>query len=418
MRLLYADPGLLNNQGHHANSCRSLRREFRRQGRPVTVLGCRDMHADLQAELGANRFFHGYTYQTLSDGDPVCGTLNAFDAWSRMVRENLRNLQAIGADDVVYLNSAQPAQFMGLVMWWKALPVNHRPWVVLEFGTDPGVDVSEVLADGRVKFSLRDYRIDSRPMFYRYAGRGLQPEDLAKFHLATFDDTTSAVFSGVIGLPVEVLPLPQDSHPPLHSRQGRRPITIGVVGHQRPDKGYQHLPELAKQLLAADQGVRFLIQNSVPADMPRTHEAMREFARSEPRVEIDERAAGGADWAAVLRRCDLMLCPYDPQRYIASYSAVATDAVANGIPLVVPQGTSMARLLAKYGDPGVAYVGNDVASILDATRRALDQFDVLAARADRAAAKWNATMGAANTAKAILRLCKAGKPEFRMMQAS
>lgn len=384
----------------------------------VTVLGCRDMHPDLQTELRAHRFFHGYTYSTLSDGDPFCGPLNAFELWQRMVRENLSSLHSISADDIVYLNSAQPAQFMGLVYWWKWLPANHRPSVVMEFGTDPGVDVNEVLADGRVSFSLRDYRIDARPMFYRHSARGLASEDLAKFHLATFDETTSAVFSAVIGQPVQVLPLPQDSHPPLKSRKGRRPIVIGVIGHQRPDKGYHLIPKIVQGLLEGDADIRFLVQNSVPTDMPGIQDEMRKLARSEPRIEIDERAVGGADWAALLQRCDLMLCPYDPPRYVASYSAVATDAVANGIPLVVPEKTSMARLLARYGDPGVTYAGNDASAVVDATRRAIAQFDQLAERADRAAAKWKATMGAANTAKGILDLCRAGQPEFRVMQAT
>jgi len=405
MRFFYADPGLLNNQGHHANSCRSICRELRQLDVKVVVLGCLEINPDLKTELGATPFFHGYTYSTLSDGDPVCGPLSAFDLWPRIVAEDLQRLVSISAEDVVYLNSAQPAQFMGLIRWWKSLPDGYRPHVVMEFGTDPGADVEEVDEHGKATFHLRDYRIDPRPMFYRFAARHLSATDLRRFHMATFDETTSGVFSAVLGHPVGVLPLPQDSHLPLSSRVGHRPITVAVLGHQRPDKGYQLIPAIARALLDQEPGIRFLIQNSVPADMPKAHEEVRALANASDRVLVDERAVGGEPWADLLRRSDLMLCPYDPPRYVASYSAVATDAVANAIPLVVPAKTSMARLLAVYGEPGVTYNHQNPTDIVATTRRAISGFDALATLADAAAARWTASMGAANTAKQILALC-------------
>jgi hypothetical protein len=79
--------------------------------------------------------------------------------------------------------------------------------------------------------------------------------------------------------------------------------------------------------------------------------------------------------------------------------------LASGIPLVVPGGTAMARLLAEFGNPGAAFSKYTPASIVEATRTALADFDTVAQRALAAAGQWNATMGAQHMVSALLGLC-------------
>jgi hypothetical protein len=274
----------------------------------------------------------------------------------------------------------------------------------MEFGTDPAVDV--VFGDGAnpAKFSLklRDYRTDPRAMFYRHAAGQLSEPDLARFHMATFDKAASAVYALLLGRPVGVLPLPQFAHATVAPRIGRRPITVSVLGHQRPDKGYQLMPEIARLLLAHEPDIRLLVHNGAPDLMPRIQQEMRAHAAVETRLTLNEQAAGPALWQDLLRQSDLILCPYEPARFVASYSAVATEALANAIPLVVPANTSLSRLLDAYGGPGTAFERYDSAGVVAATRRALADFDAVAARAEAAAERWNATMGVGNMVSALL----------------
>jgi hypothetical protein len=406
VKAIYADTGLINNQGHHANSCRNICRELRLRGVKVMVVGYANIENELKNELDATPLFRHYTYQ-FTDGDPVCGLLNGFEICWRGTLEDLQRLPALDRHDLMYLNSAQPAQFMALVQWWKAIPEPSRPCVVMEFGTDPGVDVLEAATDRRLTFSLRDYRNDARAMFYRFAARHLSTKDLERFHLVTFDETSSRVFSGVIDRPVGVLPFPQNAQSPVVSRVGRRPITVAVLGHQRLDKGYQLMPEIVRHLLATENGIRLLIHNSAPEDMPKTQEELRAIAAVEPRLVVDEQAVEAVRWSQLLSRSDLILCPYDPARYMASYSAITTDAVANAIPLVVPARTSMAQLIASYGGTGTTFKSQVVGDVVAATREAIAEFDTLAMRAVGAASRWMATMGASNTAEMILSRCAA-----------
>lgn len=400
MRVIYADPGLRNNLGHHANYCRSIRAELERRGVSVTILAFATITEELREELQAAPLFRAYTYWQ-SDGDPVAGWLNCFDTSVRTTVEDFNRLKGLRPDDIVYLNSAQPAQFMALVRWVKAMEPSLRPHVVMEFGTDPGVDV-EFAPNGRIVIRARDYRIDPRAMFYRHAACQLNEEDLARFHLCTLDAMTSEIYAGLLGRPVGVLPLLQVSGGAARRRSGKRPITVSVIGHQRPDKGYQHMPEAARALLAEEPDIRLLIHNGAPDEMAETQSALRTLAAAEPRLTLNEQTAGPALWQALLDQSDLILCPYDPARFLASLSAVATEALANGIPITVPAGTSLSRLLEAYGTPGTVFECYTASSIVTATRQALAAYDTLAERAAAAAASWEATMGVRNMVQAVL----------------
>src|SRR6202012_2312559 len=69
MRVIYADPGLRDDLGHHANACRTIRREFARRGVTVVVLAFAEVLPTLRDELHAMPFFRAYTYWQ-SDHDP------------------------------------------------------------------------------------------------------------------------------------------------------------------------------------------------------------------------------------------------------------------------------------------------------------------------------------------------------------
>ena len=403
MRVIYADPGLRDNLGHHANSCRAIRRELERRGITVVVLSLHSVIPELQEELHAIPFFRAYTYRQ-SDGDPVSGWLNCFDTAVRTTVEDLGRLQGLGPDDIVYLNSAQPAQFMALVKWSKSLPIERRPHIVMEFGTDPGVDIAFDVADkpGSFTLRLRDFRNDPRAMFYRHAACQLTEADMARFHMTTFDPASSAIYALLLGRPVGVLPFPQFAQSAVTSRIGHRPITVSVVGHQRPDKGYHLMPQIARLLLAHEADIRLLIHNGAPDLMLVVQQELRAHAAVESRITLNEQTAGPALWEDLLRQSDLILCPYEPGRFVASYSAVATEALANAIPLVVPAKTSLSRLLDFYGGPGAAFESYNPVGIVAATRLALADFDTVAARAGAAAERWNATMGVENMVGALL----------------
>jgi hypothetical protein len=400
-RFFYADPGLCDNLGHHANNCRFITGEARARGLDVKVLSFANIDPVLQRELGAIPFFRALSAWQ-NDGDPVCGWLNGFHVSAEITREDLSQIADIGKDDVMYFSSALPAQLMALAQWMGALPRDRRPLVAVEFGIDPGVDLQQ--GPNGMTLAFRDPNVDSRALLYRSAAARIPPAVASHLHMITFDQASSTTFCAVMGKHVGVLPTPHLATKPGRSRAGKRPITISVLGNQRPEKGYQFMPEVAQRLLRANADIRMLCHNANPALMQQTQQALHALAATDPRLILDERLAGGEVWQELLDASDLILLPYASPRFAMSYSAIAVEAIANAVPLVVPTGTSMARLMQEFGGAGTTFDQADPGLIVDATQRALDRFDHLATAACTGCELWGHMHGPRNFLDAMLAL--------------
>ncbi len=399
MRLIYLDPGLLHNLGHHATTCRFFVREVRALNIESTVIAGIAIQEQLRAELGAARLFRAYAAYP-RDPDPISGWLSTFEAAAQMTYEDLQRLSGLGAGDLVYVNSLYPDILMAVVRWASGLDPTTLPTIVAEFATDPGLDID---VGDRSRYILRDPRADPRAVLYRYASRRIPSSWATRFHLATFDASASAAYAALLERPIVTLPVPIEATTSRRQRAGARPITLSVLGHQRQDKGYALVPEIVTALLDRRSDIRVLVHNGAPDSMPKPQQEMRELARRDNRITLDEQVAGSEHWARLLEQSDLILCPYDARRFATSYSAVACEAVANAIPLVVPVHTSLAQLLVEFGSPGTMFEAFAVPSIVEATNRALDDFDRYAAAARTASGQWIQTRGPQNFVRALLK---------------
>jgi glycosyltransferase involved in cell wall biosynthesis len=129
---------------------------------------------------------------------------------------------------------------------------------------------------------------------------------------------------------------------------------------------------------------------------------VRTAAKESDRVTLDETPAGKTGWPRLLELSDLILCPHRPQFYVAGFSSVTAEGLANGIPLVVPAGTPLETLLAEFGGAGTSFDRFDPVAIADATSRALDDFDRYAGLAQAAALRWPERHGPARMVDALL----------------
>jgi hypothetical protein len=400
MRVFYADTGLTHDLGHHANSCRLMTAEWRARGCEVMVAAAGNVTPSLQAELGANPHFRVHTYWQ-GDGDEFCGWLSAFFHAAGRTQEDLQALGPFTPHDLLYLNSIQPAQLMALAGFVQAIPAKARPRIVAELGTAPGLDFE--WRDDTLHFHPKDPRYDSKGVLYRFASTHLAANDLGDPLLTTFHPTCSAVYAHLLRRPVHTLPLPHQA-PQTADRARRERITVGVLGHQRADKGYHLVPQIALSLLQLRPDLQLLIHNGAPGYMHMVQEVMREIAAREPRITVDERIANDALWDCLLGSCDVVLCPYNAPCYTGAYSAIVGEAIARGIPLVAPAVTTLSRTMNEFGSPGETFPGFDVAPIVQATVKVVDNLPLYRAKAAEAAQRWRLEMGAARTVESILSL--------------
>ena len=400
-RFFYIDPGLSDNLGHHANSCRAIIRELRGRNIDPTVLAFTRVIPALQAELGAQPFFRNFTYWN-TDGDPISGWLNHFDKASQETWDDLVRLGNLTRRDIVYVNSAQAIQLMAVARWLEGLPPRARPRMALELGTAPGLET--VRQANGIAVVAKDPRIDPQAVLYRFSAKFLARIAPDQMHIATFDVGASAAYSSLLQREVTVLPNPRQLGGEIRSRRGRRPVTVAVLGHQRPEKGYHLMPEVVRGLLAADADLNILVHNGAPGEMADVQSALRGLAAGDRRLRLDERTAGEAEWHELLQSSDLILCPYDRDRFAFSYSAIASEAVAEAIPLVVPEGTSMARLVRDFGGAGTIFADTEPGAIVDAVLQAVQGFDSLSQIAVAAAGRWREGQGPKAFVDALLDL--------------
>jgi hypothetical protein len=396
--------------GHHATSCRLIVGALRDRGHDVSIAAWVGLDAALRAELSASPVFSHNTYWG-SDGDPLCGWLAAYFVTAHATTRDFAGLGPFAADDLLYVNSVQPAQLHAVYNFLAALPDDARPQTVVELGTDPGVDF--VSGEGGIAMAPRDPRVDARATLYRFTGRQMGARPLPGLHLVTFDSTSSGVYTALLGLPVGTLPLPHLAPSEPRRRSGEGPWTLAFLGHQRGEKGYHFVPAIASHLLATRNDVRLLVHNAQPSGMAETQQAMRSLAAADRRIELDERPAGPALWRELLGRTDLIVCPYLVERFRAAYSALASEAIASAIPLVVPEHTTLARLLRDFDAGGASFGEQTPEAVVAAIGRVLADFDAHAGRAAAAALRWSETMGADRMVEAMLARVAAAAMEQR-----
>jgi glycosyltransferase involved in cell wall biosynthesis len=228
--------------------------------------------------------------------------------------------------------------------------------------------------------------------------------------LVSFDRVTSGAFRGLLDVPIATLPMPYERQATPRDRSGTRPITVSVIGHQRPEKGFDLMPEVAEALLRNRPDTRILIHNAKPDQMREAQDKLRQLAARDSRIRLEEAVAGPALWASLLERSDLMLCPYDPNVYTFSHSSVACESLANAVPLVVPARTALSAQLEDFGGPGTSFESFTAQSIVSSLERVLDDFDRYADLACAAATKWAKTMGPGNAVERLLALAAAERP--------
>lgn len=359
MRIALLDPGLHTFAGHHYDLDRRLTQALARLGHDVVIYGHRRLNADLMVRAAAEGLRMHATFRVgpYAALPPSCAERSAYQEWIQATTQDLAN---IGAADAwlwptlsphliaAAMASSWPGRQIGGV-WW--LPGCFHPE-----GRACWIETVRALADSPSRIRL-----------------GAYDEQLREAYLALTPDH-----------PLACLPCPHDG-----SRTDRPPGAlrrIGFFGHQRLTRGVDMLPELVRALLA--QGYEVVVQDS--GGSIRTKDG-------HPRLTL---LGYIDDFATELARCDLVVWPSRSEAYRQCLSGVVSEAIASGVPLVVPADCMPARVVARHGT-GIEYHPHTSSAILAALGEAARDFAGLSARARAAADTWHAGNGSGRLAEWI-----------------
>lgn len=306
MRLAIADPGLATPIGHHFDHAVLLCRALVRSGVEVDVHGFvqpMDGVAQALARAGASYVpaFPVYAYAKPATAD-------SDEAWRLHAGSALAALPSLEKYDAVFWPTTTPAQ---------AIAIAERPPLARTvLGLDGhfrrsgphgaaiiGVAAAQMAGLGApVQFGAYDLRIAqiSGPLLHPFLpGR---------------------------------LPAAVDGPPLLRRRSGLR--RIGFMGSQRAERGVDAIPLLAQALLA--HGFEVTIQDA---------RGQAGVGLSHPRLQV---LGYAPDFAAAIDDCDAILWHGESARYRDRPSGVVWQAIACGVPIIMPsQGVPAQIALAK-----------------------------------------------------------------------
>jgi glycosyltransferase involved in cell wall biosynthesis len=298
--------------------------------------------------------------------------------------EHTLSAAGVGCGDHVWLGTAHAREILAVRQVVERWGLERSPTFHLEF-RHPLFD--RVAVDGE-PIESENTRIQ-RLFFSLGADRGASE----KIKLYTDAEELSRDYESVAGLPFGVLPLPFRAE--LISGGPRKPGTplrVAYLGQARDEKGFPWLPGLVQRL--ADDYIRprrasFLIQSNVsqPEFNPQSVQALRQLRSiASEGVELltPDAPLPPADYYRLVSQADLVLLPYLSERYRACTSGVLAEALAKGVPAVVPAGTWMAHQLP----PGGGETFETFESFVTGVRRILDDYDSYRVRTEAHRPSW------------------------------
>jgi hypothetical protein len=243
----------------------------------------------------------------------------------------------------------------------------------------------------------------------------------ARVRLYTDTDELSEAYREFSGLEFTTLPIPFRTH--FVTARAREPggqrLCVAFFGDVRDEKRFYWLPDLVEALSTdylAPGKVRFLVQATLvqPEWNPASHQALLRLKGMPPEhvrlVGLDGPLSPD-EYYRLFAEADLLLCAYDPLAYNRRSSGTLTEAVAAGIPTVVPEGTWLER----HQPPGTGESCADLPSFIEAVRRICDGYPRYLKQARAAKERWLAVHTPLNLVGTLL---GSAAPEARAARAA
>jgi hypothetical protein len=313
------------------------------------------------------------------------GSLHEYEYCLRFKQdvERLLCLTGCGPGDHVFLPTAHGREMCAILRLLAAMPAGSRPTFHLEFRHALDMAGAQGLPETEHPYCT------VHRAFFDYA-RMFPPG--GRVHLYTDTEELSEEYERFSGLGFGVLPIPFRTRFLGASPRQDDSLCVAYFGDVREEKGFHWLPELIEALLneeGGSAGVRFLIQASLrePENEPRCKVALdrlKGYSEDVVRLVGLDGSLSPEIYYRLVSEADLLLCPYRPETYRSRSSGTLAEAIAAGIPTVVPRGTWLSRQVPAGG--GETFFDRE--SFIEAVRRVRDDYPTYHARARAGQDAW------------------------------
>jgi glycosyltransferase involved in cell wall biosynthesis len=301
--------------------------------------------------------------------------------FGRDTADLLKQLRVTAAD-LVFVPGAGDIELAGLLRTFRRVADAGRAQWHLVFRRDPPQHTTGAAQQRLVRAfeHLRAHAAAGNVRFYA------DTEELSR------------QYEELAGLPFRTLPIPHTHAAPRPPRAPAGPLHILYLGDARKEKGFHHLPGIVRDLWAdcvATGRVAWTIQSNPPLtdDEPEIR-AAREQLRglASDAVVVLTAALSSDQYRRLLLSGDIILLPYEQAAYRWRSSGILVEALAAGIPPIVPADTWLARQVP--ADVGVTYA--DIRQVPGLIREMIGQYDRYRAAALVFSEDWIRRHNAAN----------------------
>lgn len=425
-KFILIDPSLVNHLGHHHEYARHVLEAAAAVGyEPVLACNRRFRFQETSElrvvptysythslHLAAPVWYRAYLrIRKGFNGPPPEGTLpdsDAYSSWWRPIRDWGREVFASTVDrererlfakgtgtllrrssvqqgDILFVPNASSIELNGLRrVIAREVRYQKLNWHLLFRRSDLGLPMRHA-----------EEAVTDSPSLARAHAGVARSLDSDRLHFYADTDELAEESKMIYKRPLVCLPIPHTKPPLPESASEHQPLRILYVGDARFEKGYHHLPSIVDDLwddYIRPGKVEFVIQShgytplTGDQQINEAREQLKQFPADKVRL-IHEPLDSSGYWS-LLKSGSIFLLPYNRESYESRSSGVAIEALALGLPIVVPQGTWMARQLAGLGEaaPGIAYSGIPEAAA--ALRKVVDEYPQYRRDARSSAAWW------------------------------
>jgi len=396
MKLHIFDSPLIDKRGHNYEYAKSICDEWRRRGLDAIVYAHQRLEPELAVDLPAVPLFSKGNFCPL----PLDLKITKLNHLVNFPLKNIsffRELRKIeparfSRDDVLLFPSIDYNQLFATLLWYRLLPEQQRPLLVLLFRYSN----VECRPERHMTRHALLYRLSFMSFAKLLAGSGIV--------LTTDSDILAEEYEEISGQRIIVMPIP---HMPVHAApenaNGQNEVVFVNLGDAREEKGYHLLPDAVESVLLQRKDVRFVIQTILSEHTTdAVFQAKERLAAHPDRVTIIDRKLNTDEYYDALLAADAVLVPYNPSAYFGRSSGIFSEAVACGKPVITTSGTWMERQLRQYDNCGVTFDSFDGEGLANGIISYLGQKREIDENADRARQKWNEFHNAKNYVAMLL----------------
>jgi glycosyltransferase involved in cell wall biosynthesis len=353
------DPGMRTYAGHHCDINTRIARQLIGRGHQVTIYANRSFRPKQKdTDLRIEPIFSANPYSFRGNRKRLRGYFKYFTDRHLGEKHFANELAKIEPADALFFPTLFPYQLHGLCLSSKELPPT---FLVMHNAPEWNNSAGEELWRKAFEASLPFAR---------------------SLHFGVFETELFLEFERLLpagAMKLARFPIPHDGVAP---RRRTELSVVGILGHQRHTKGLDRLQSNVDRL--TQLGFRVIVQDS--------HErSLEELSLGNPAVSaygyIDE-------LPSIISECDALLLDYDTEMYRRGGSGIAWEAIACGVPLVVPAGTTMSMLVDKY-QCGLKFGQSDREDTFRALQKARENYVELAGNALLASERFRSEHGTA-----------------------